>query len=45
MTIEDFETAMNVMFWGTVYTTLAALPHMRPGARPDCEHHVRGSQG
>src|SRR4051794_31800976 len=24
MTIEDFETAMDVMFWGTVYTTLAA---------------------
>jgi len=29
MTIEDFENAMDVMFWGTVYTTLAALPHMR----------------
>jgi short-subunit dehydrogenase len=29
MTIEDFENAMNVMFWGPVYTTLAALPRMR----------------
>jgi NAD(P)-dependent dehydrogenase (short-subunit alcohol dehydrogenase family) len=26
MTIEDFEDAMNVMFWGTVYPTLALLP-------------------
>jgi short-subunit dehydrogenase len=24
--IEDFEAAMNVMFWGTVYPTLALLP-------------------
>ncbi|MFN7994848.1 MAG: SDR family oxidoreductase [Bryobacteraceae bacterium] len=29
MTIEDFENAMDVMFWGTVYSTLAVLPHMR----------------
>ncbi|HWD00024.1 MAG TPA: SDR family oxidoreductase [Candidatus Sulfopaludibacter sp.] len=29
MTIADFEQAMNVMFWGMVYTTMAALPHMR----------------
>ena len=29
MEIGDFEDAMNVMFWGTVYTTLAALPHFR----------------
>jgi len=29
MTVDDFESAMDVMFWGTVYTTLAALPHMR----------------
>jgi len=29
MTIEDFEHAMDVMFWGVVYTTLATLPHMR----------------
>ncbi|MGI9145440.1 MAG: SDR family NAD(P)-dependent oxidoreductase [Chloroflexota bacterium] len=28
-TIEDFERAMGVMFWGTVYSTFAALPHMR----------------
>lgn len=26
MTIEDFESAMDVMFWGTVYPTLALLP-------------------
>ncbi len=29
MTIEDFEEAMDVMFWGMVYTTLAVLPRMR----------------
>ena len=29
MTIEDFESAMNVMFWGTVYATTAVLPGMR----------------
>jgi NAD(P)-dependent dehydrogenase (short-subunit alcohol dehydrogenase family) len=26
MTVEDFERAMQVMFWGTVYPTLALLP-------------------
>jgi short-subunit dehydrogenase len=26
--VEDFEDAMNVMFWGTVYPTLALLPAM-----------------
>jgi short-subunit dehydrogenase len=26
--IEDFEDAMNVMFWGTVYPTLALLPSL-----------------
>lgn len=29
MTIEDFENAMDVMFWGPLYTTLAVTPHMR----------------
>jgi short-subunit dehydrogenase len=29
MTVEDFESAMSVMFWGTLYVTLATLPHMR----------------
>lgn len=28
-TIEDFERAMTVMFWGVVYPTLAVLPEMR----------------
>ena len=28
MTRQDFEHAMNVMFWGTVFTTLAVLPEM-----------------
>jgi NAD(P)-dependent dehydrogenase (short-subunit alcohol dehydrogenase family) len=28
MTVEDFERAMNVMFWGAVYNTLAVLPSM-----------------
>lgn len=27
----DFETAMNLMFWGPVNLTLAVLPHMRQG--------------
>jgi NAD(P)-dependent dehydrogenase (short-subunit alcohol dehydrogenase family) len=29
MTIEDFERAMNVMFWGTVYPTMSLLPHLK----------------
>jgi NAD(P)-dependent dehydrogenase (short-subunit alcohol dehydrogenase family) len=29
MTVEDFEEAMAVHFWGPLYTTLAALPHLR----------------
>jgi short-subunit dehydrogenase len=29
MTVEDFETAVGVMFWGVVYPTLAVLPQMR----------------
>jgi NAD(P)-dependent dehydrogenase (short-subunit alcohol dehydrogenase family) len=28
-TVEDFETALNVMFWGVLYPTLAVLPQMR----------------
>ncbi|HXF62451.1 MAG TPA: SDR family NAD(P)-dependent oxidoreductase [Caldilineaceae bacterium] len=28
MGLEDFARAMDVMYWGTVYTTLALLPHM-----------------
>jgi NAD(P)-dependent dehydrogenase (short-subunit alcohol dehydrogenase family) len=28
-TIEDFQQAMDVMFWGQVYTTLAVLPEMK----------------
>jgi len=33
MTVDDFQHAMDVMFWGVVYTTLAALPHIRRGGR------------
>ncbi len=29
MTVMDFEQALRVMFWGTVYPTLALLPHLR----------------
>jgi len=29
LTIPDFERAMAVMFWGTLYTTLAVLPQMK----------------
>ncbi len=28
MTLRDFENSMDIIFWGTVYTTLAALPGM-----------------
>lgn len=28
MTVEDFRQAMDVMFWGTVYPTMALLPHL-----------------
>jgi NAD(P)-dependent dehydrogenase (short-subunit alcohol dehydrogenase family) len=33
MTVEDFDTAMRTHFWGPLFTILAALPHMRRGAR------------
>jgi len=33
MTLADFDAQLGVMYWGLVYTTLAALPHMRRGAR------------
>jgi NAD(P)-dependent dehydrogenase (short-subunit alcohol dehydrogenase family) len=29
MTIEDFEEALRVHFWGPLYATLAAIPHLR----------------
>ena len=29
MTLEDYEQAMNVHFWGPLYTTLAVLPEMK----------------
>lgn len=29
MQLEDFEQAMDIMYWGTVYTTLEVLPEMR----------------
>lgn len=29
MTVDDFATAHDVMFWGMLYPTLAALPHLR----------------
>ncbi|HWE49781.1 MAG TPA: SDR family oxidoreductase [Bryobacteraceae bacterium] len=28
LTLADFETAMETIFWGTVYMTTAALPHL-----------------
>ena len=28
-TVTDFQEAMDIMFWGVVYPTLAALPHMK----------------
>ena len=32
-TLEDFERAMGVMFWGVVYPTLGVLPQMRARGR------------
>jgi NAD(P)-dependent dehydrogenase (short-subunit alcohol dehydrogenase family) len=29
MKLSDYEDAMNTHFWGPLYTTLAAMPHMR----------------
>lgn len=29
MTVEDFEEALRVHFWGPLYATLAAVPHLR----------------
>jgi NAD(P)-dependent dehydrogenase (short-subunit alcohol dehydrogenase family) len=29
MAVEDFRRALDVMFWGVLYPTLAVLPHMR----------------
>lgn len=29
MTIADFERSMQIMFWGTVYPTMALLPHLK----------------
>ncbi len=29
MTLEDFEEALKVHFWGPLYATMAALPHLR----------------
>lgn len=29
MAVEDFERAMQIMFWGAVYSTLAAIPHLK----------------
>jgi short-subunit dehydrogenase len=28
-TLSDFQEALDVMYWGVVYTTLAVLPHMK----------------
>ena len=28
MTVEDFQHSMDIMFWGTVYPTMALLPHL-----------------
>ena len=33
MTVPDFEQAMGVMFWGTLYPVLAVLPQMRARRR------------
>lgn len=29
MELKDFESSMDIMFWGTLYPILAVLPHMR----------------
>jgi len=33
MTVQDFEDAMKVMFWGMLHTTMAVLPSMRKQKR------------
>jgi NAD(P)-dependent dehydrogenase (short-subunit alcohol dehydrogenase family) len=33
MGVQDFREAMDINYFGTVYTTLAALPHLRGGGR------------
>lgn len=30
---DDYRNAMNSIFWGTLHTTLEALPYLEPGAR------------
>jgi NAD(P)-dependent dehydrogenase (short-subunit alcohol dehydrogenase family) len=41
MTVDDFEAAMRVHFWGPLYLTLAALPHLRR-SRPASPRLGRG---
>ena len=36
ITVEDFVTALDMMFWGALYPTLAVLPEMRA----QCSGHV-----
>jgi NAD(P)-dependent dehydrogenase (short-subunit alcohol dehydrogenase family) len=33
MTVDDYQTALDVMYWGVVYPTLAVLPQMRERRR------------
>lgn len=33
MSLDDFDQEMRAMYWGILYTTLAALPYLRRGAR------------
>ena len=39
-TLTDFQEAMDVMYWGMVYPTLAVLPHMKARARVDRQHCI-----
>ena len=44
--LEDFQEAMDVMFWGTVHPTLAVLPQMLArGTGRDCEYFFHRRQG
>ena len=46
MTFRDIEKAMATNFWGAVYCTMAAIPHMRrQRVRPDRQRDLDRRQG
>ena len=46
MVEQDFENAMNVHFWGPLYTMLETVPHMQAqGGGANCQHRLHRWQG